>query len=105
MTKEEFRTSLESFFLWKQPDEEIAPIIEAASLAAEPLFEEIEKLRESEEDKIEIIKRLENLLFKAENDRTYWFDRYSLEMAKNLKLTERISLLERRPEDYPSTRE
>jgi hypothetical protein len=73
-----------------------------AEVVAESLFEEIEKLRESEEEKIQIIKRLEDLLFKAENDRTYWFDRHNIELARNVRLVERINNLERRPEDDQS---
>jgi hypothetical protein len=112
MTKEEFEAefirALTTYYFpaWGHlPYDEIESLARIARKAAEPLFEEIEKLREPEEDKIGIIKRLEDLLFKAESERTYWFDRYSLEMAKNLKLTERINILERRPEDDQSKEE
>jgi hypothetical protein len=94
MTKEEFKTKLSDNIedsldtaLWvcdsndcqgePYPDG-VARLVEIATSAAEPLLDYIEKLEKSEEDKINIIKDLEDKLFNAESDRTYWFDKYSL---------------------------
>jgi len=87
MTREEFRANL----IKAEWEDYIVALVMVES---EPLFEEIEKLEESEEDKIEIIKDLDGCLLRAENDRTYWFDRYNLERATNIRLKTRIKELE-----------
>lgn len=93
MTKEEFKKKyLEEvdktdFPVWDWRDGCLSyeDLGDLAELAWTLLGGEIEKLEESEEDKIKIIKDLEDQLFKAQSDRTYWFDLYNLETAKLIK--------------------
>lgn len=53
----------------------------------------IKKLEESEEQKISRIKDLEDLLFKAESDRTYWFDMFGQEKHVTLEMANEIERL------------